>query len=278
MRSETPTIENRRQLESALDLLTERLSGQFGVVLAVPNGDELDVVYEHDADAIFTAASVIKLPIAHAFYHAVETGDLPDCSNPHPIAPENRVGGSGLLSLLDGTPTQGDLLRAMLAISDNAATNELIDLLGMDVVNDASSRLGMNRTNLGRKMMATLEGDEDDEDGDSNDPINTTSPRDCVRFFVDFHREITLSAESYRAMREPLVRAESTFGRYLPYETTIANKTGWLPTAALDTGLLYAPDRSPLAFAVATDRVSHGADGADLIAEVGAAAYAWFTR
>lgn len=275
MRPEPPAIDDRAALATYLDSVADRLVGRFGAVLAVPDGPETDVVYERAADETFTAASTVKLPILYAFHAAREAGDLPDPSGPHPLAPENRVGGSGVLALLDGVPTLADLPRAMVAVSDNVATNELIDLLGMDAINDAADRLGTTDTHLGRKMMATLEGDEQST-GDG--PTNATSPRDCLRFFLDFHRESTLSTDSYDAMRDPFLKADTTFGRYLPYGTSVANKTGWVPSASLDAGLVYPDgDGPPLAFAVATDDLDHGAEGSNAIAAVGDAAWSWLT-
>lgn len=274
MRFETPAIENRADLAAHFDSVADRSSGRLGAVLAVLDDGEVDAIYERAADDRFAAASTVKLPVLFAFHAARESGELPEPSRPHPLAPDNRVGGSGLLAILDGVPTLADLPRAMVAVSDNAATNELIDLLGMDAINEAADRLGTTDTHLGRKMMATLEGDEPETD----EPINTTSPHDCLRFFVDSHREATLSADSYAAMREPLLKADTTFGRYLPYGTPIANKTGWLPSASLDAGLAYPEGERPLAFAVATDRLDHGAEGSDAIAAFGEAAYAWLTR
>ena len=277
MGPETLTITNRRQLADHLDSVADRLPGQFGAILAVLDGQQTDVVYERAAEETFTAASTVKLPILHEFHAAREAGDLPDLARPHPLAPENRVDGSGLLAILDSNPTLADLPRAMIAVSDNAATNELIDLLGMDTINDAAARLGMANTHLGRKMMTTLGNGEDETTTDN--PVNTISPRDCLRFFLDFHREATLSSVSYEAMREPLLKVDTPFGRYLPYGTPVIDKTGWLPSASLDAGILYPDgDFPPVAFAVAADDLGHGAEGSDAIAAVGNATWAWLTR
>lgn len=280
MGPETLTIANRRQLADHLDSVADRLSGQFGAVLAVLDDHHADVVYERAADETFTAASTVKLPILHAFYAAQESGDLPDPDQPHPLVPENRVGGSGLFAILDSNPTLADLPRAMVAVSDNAATNELIDLLGMAAINDAAAHLGMANTHLGRKMMATLgDGELTESEGEADDPVNTTSPRDCLRFFLDFHREATLSSASYDAMQEPLLKVDTTFGRYLPYGTPVVDKTGWLPSASLDAGILCPDgDYPPVAFAVATGDLDHGAEGSDAIAAAGNATWAWLTR
>jgi len=139
--------------------------------------------------------------------------------------------------------------------------------------------------------MATLEETKCDgldirfPDGE---PTNATTPLDCARFFADLVAEGTLSADAYGRMRVPLNAQKDTsmVPRYLPYETEIAHKTGWLPTAALDTGILSVPDRDePLVFSVFIDGVGsagdpegtrqNGADAADAIAEIGDAVFTW---
>ena len=237
------------------------------------------MVYERRADEAFESASVIKLLILYALY-AVYENDLATLDAPHGIAPENRVGGTGLFHLLPSlTPSLADLAVAMIAISDNAATNELIDEVGVDAINSTATRLDMTNTRLGRKMM-TLEGTGLDTIGGvpEGEPANTTSPHDCARFFADLLDERTLTSVAYERMRVPFAEQKQTtmFPRYFPYDTAIEHKTGWVPSAALDTGFLpEATDSGFLVYAVFVDHLDHGADGADTIAEIGQALNAW---
>ncbi len=181
----------------------------------------------------------------------------------------------------------------MISVSDNAATNQLIDRLGMAAINDVAARLGMDRTRLARKMMTTLEDTEFEESDvhvPADEPTNATTPLDCARFFADLVCETTLSSAAYERMTVPLAEQKYTLmvPRYLPYEIDIAHKTGRLPTAALDTGFLSVPGRDrPLVFSVFIDGVGGaeserrratsdtGADAADAIAEIGDAVFSW---
>ncbi|WP_435155229.1 serine hydrolase [Haladaptatus sp. DFWS20] len=256
-------------------------SSELGVFLGFPHGpDEFDIVCARNDTRKFQSASVVKLPILYALYEQYD-GRLSDLAESCPLDPENRVGGSGILHLIDATPTVEDLARAMIATSENAATNQLIDLLDMAAVNDSAAKLGMERTRLARKMMTTLEDTDFEESGirvPEDEPANVTTPLDCARYFFDLACEATLSPAAYERLRIPLSAQKDTsmIPRYLPYETDVAHKTGWLPSAALDTGLLSVPDRdAPLVFAVFVDGVSHGADAADAIAEIGDAVFSW---
>ncbi|EFW94108.1 beta-lactamase [Haladaptatus paucihalophilus DX253] len=295
MRPDTPAIDTRDELAATIAAYDETIDGDLGVFLGFPSGpDEFDVVCSHDETRVFQSASTVKLPVFYALYERYDADDrLDELDRPCPLSPENRVGGSGLLHLLNATPTVEDLARAMISVSDNAATNQLIDHLGMSAVNDAAARLGMDRTRLARKMMTTLEDTdfgEFDVHVPADEPTNATTPLDCARFFADLACETTLSAAAYERMRVPLAAQKDTsmVPRYLPYETDVAHKTGRLPTAALDTGFLSVPDRDrPLVFSVFIDGVGGtetdgaratsdtGADAADAIAEIGDAVFAW---
>jgi beta-lactamase class A len=110
-------------------------------------------------DRVVAAASTIKLFVASAFWRseldAAETVDVPDV----PWSVADR---------LSGPVTLADCALLMLAFSDNAATNVLLDRLGFDTVNEEAARLGAERTEVRRLMMA-------------NGPENVTCARDLAR-------------------------------------------------------------------------------------------------
>lgn len=280
MRHEGPPVETDADLARAIDSIADRFDGRLGVFLGVPRGaDAFDVLHRRNADEEFVAASVIKLPILYALYEAYD-GELDRLGEPRPIAAENRVGGSGILHLFDDpTPSIEDLTRAMIAISDNTATNQLIDELGADRIERAAARLGMDDTRLRRKMMATLGENDFEPLGEQPEgrPANATTPADCARFFADVVHEATLSAPAYERLRVPLdeQKDRSLFARYLPYRTPIAHKTGGLPTAALDAGVLRPADAdpSPLVFSAFATRAENGGDAGDAVAAVGEVAF-----
>lgn len=300
MRPDTPRLETRDELAEYVDSYADRLDGRLGVFLGFPRGpDEFDVVAERNAETAFAAASVIKLPVLYALYDEYD-GRLGEVSESREISARNRVAGSGLYHLLDSPdPSVEDLARAMIAISDNAATNELVDLLGMERIEAAAADLGMAQTRLRRKMMATV-GDNDLElsgDWPEGEPANATAPADCAHLFADLiHRE-TLSEAAYDRLAVPLREQKHAmlFPRYLPMEVECVHKTGQLPSAALDAGYVVPPgkdgdasesvaldantdpDDPPLVFAVFADELDTGTDGTDAIAEIGDATFSWLS-
>lgn len=279
-----PAVEDRTELADYVEDCADRTDGRLGVFIGYPEGPEFadfDVVVSRQAARPFASASLIKLPVLRSLYRRYDSS-LRALDNRQAISEQNRVGGAGVLHLFDSPePTLRDLAGAMIAISDNAATNQLIDHLGMAAVNETATELGMTETHLGRKMMATLETDEDSdrtaEENDVTEPVNTTSPRDCATFFAALCHGRGQSAAA-RTEQRALLRSQkdnSMFSRYFPYDCPVAHKTGWLPDAALDTGLVESDDGSPLFFAVFCDQAENGGEATDVVAEVGAATLEW---
>lgn len=100
--------------------------------------------HEH-GDAVVPSASTIKLFVYSAFRRSA--------LDPDEEAAAPRVGGSGVAEYL-GTPlTLADHAFLMLAVSDNASTNVLLERLGLDAVADEIRRLGLSRTVVRRPMM-----------------------------------------------------------------------------------------------------------------------------
>jgi D-alanyl-D-alanine carboxypeptidase len=110
------------------------------------------------ADRVVPAASTIKIFVACAFWRSgldpAETVDVAET----PWSLAHR---------LHGPVTLGDCALLMLAFSDNAATNVLIDRLGFDAVNEEAARLGTEHTEVRRLMM-------------SDGPENVTCARDLA--------------------------------------------------------------------------------------------------
>lgn len=84
---------------------------------------------------------MIKIPIAIETYNQIQNGKL-NIENRYKIKRENRVLGSGILKLLDtdNKYTLKDLITLMITISDNSATNEIIDLIGWESVEESRSQ------------------------------------------------------------------------------------------------------------------------------------------
>ncbi|MGH7266424.1 MAG: serine hydrolase, partial [Candidatus Rokuibacteriota bacterium] len=101
----------------------------------------------------FAAASLIKVPILAAFWTAVERGAL-DPGERVRVPDSGRVDGSGVLQALapDLAPTWRDLATLMITVSDNTATNLVIDRLGLVAIQAWIDLAGLGATRCGRRM------------------------------------------------------------------------------------------------------------------------------
>ncbi len=130
--------------------ICEKLGGDVAVYASVTDTGE---VFTLNADKQFHAASTIKTPLLALMLWYAEQGKL-DIDTKRRIAPENYATGSGLLRSLEHDVELNlfDIAVFMMVVSDNTATNEVIDAVGMDQFNAAMVELGYPKTSLGRKL------------------------------------------------------------------------------------------------------------------------------
>ena len=105
------------------------------------------------SDMALEAASVIKLTIMAEAFRQRENGEL-SFDREIEIRPKDKLPSCGALTYMhDGLRVPiGDLVTLMIILSDNTATNLLIDLLGAEKINAEIDRLGLRHTRLRRKL------------------------------------------------------------------------------------------------------------------------------
>ena len=273
--SSRSTSKRLRRLAADVD---DDVEGRFGTAVVSLERSDPSTVVTYRGDDRFGSASVIKLLVLYRLFERID--DEPsELSRSRPIADSNEVGGCGLFHLLsDPTPTLEDLATAMIVISDNAATNELIDVLEIDRINAAADRLGLRNTRLRRKMMVSPESAVEDAELaaapgiNGHRYVNTTSPEDCVTLLTDVFESGSVRRETANGMLEILRQQKdgSLVARYLPPATEIAHKTGSLPSVSIDAGILFVDER-PFAYAVCCDSMPNGGRAADVVARFGKA-------
>lgn len=130
--------------------LADSLPGNVGLyVKDTATGEELRV----RADLPVEAASVIKLTVMAEAFRQKETGMI-DFDAPFTVPAESKLPSCGALNYLhDGlTVSVRDLVVLMIILSDNTATNLLIDLLGRENIGAMIASLGLTGTVLNRKL------------------------------------------------------------------------------------------------------------------------------
>jgi beta-lactamase class A len=158
----------------------------------------------------------------------------------------------------------------MMGWSDNAATNVLIDRVGMDAVNRRLDSLGLRATRLRRKMMdleAARRGDE-----------NVSTPAEMRQLAETMYAGTGLSKERARDMMAVVaVPKDSPFREPLPEGLVVADKPGSLEAVRCVTAIVDLPGR-PYAVSIMTTYLRRDADGAAVIREISAALYETFDR
>ncbi|HET7840297.1 MAG TPA: serine hydrolase, partial [Terriglobia bacterium] len=155
-------------------------------------------------------------------------------------------------------------------LSDNSATNILIDKAGMENINAEIQRLGLKDTKLRRKMIdleAARRGNE-----------NIGTPREMMTLLEKIHAGGVLdaahTAEYFRLLELP---KDSEFHKALPDTVKIADKPGALEAVRCDTGIIEIPGH-PFAMSAMTTYLSNEPEGETAIEDIARLAYAYFDR
>lgn len=267
-------------LRRALDALAARAEASGGRMAVVVCHHERGQRYERRAAESFVAASVIKLAVLVAAHAAAAEGRLPFHRWVR-LRPEDQVTGSGVLQLLSPglrLPVR-DLVELMIAQSDNAATNMLLERIGLDAVARLLEGAGLRGTRLRRPLQVVPAG--------PSEP-NVTTAADTAALLRLIADGRAVSFEASRRMVATLKRQQvahglpallpdprppSGFGVVPRWE--LAHKTGGVPGYQHDAGLLYLPGQT-VTIAVLTQGCGSASDARATIARVGLAVFRAF--
>src|SRR5690348_14039062 len=175
-----------QKLEATINGVDRNLDGVLGVaILDLTTGQK----YFLHADEVLPTASSIKIAILAELYRQAQQGKV-KLTDFYTLQQADLVGGSGITSVL--TPgmtklTLRDVAGLMISVSDNSATNVIIDRVGMENVNALLDSLGLTHTRLRRKMMdlkAAAEGRE-----------NVATPREMMLLLENLYRGKVLNQQ-----------------------------------------------------------------------------------
>jgi beta-lactamase class A len=211
-----------------------------------------------DAAVPVQTASVIKLPLMLQAFEQVKRGKLQLASRVA-LTKDNQVGGSGILNLLDPglQLTVKDIITLMMTLSDNTATNMLIDAVGLTPTNEMLSRMGLKNTYFYKKVFKPAEGPMPADQKQFG--LGKTTAEEMARAMESIYRcdlgDRDLCLQMITIMRNQQDR--DMIPRYLERKdssedlSAIADKIGALDDVRNDVALVYAK-RGPIVISIFT--------------------------
>jgi beta-lactamase class A len=244
--------------------LAELLAPPSGLIALAARHVESGRAWRHNEHHPLPSASLIKLPILAAFWNAVEAGLL-DPAERVSVPAEACVEGTGVLKALAPglQPTWSDLATLMITVSDNVATNLVIDRLGMDAIQAWIDKAGLAETRLERRMM--------DRAAMSAGRGNWTSAGDMQTLLSGIAAGTCVSSEASGQMQRALEaqQIQDRLPRRLADGVVVANKTGNFTEVIHDAGIVTW-EGGTLVIGVLTQDVRPPWRAMDAIAEIAA--------
>ena len=234
----------------ALSPLIKQFSGQVAVAFhSFRDGSS----YTHNATETMRSASLIKLPLLVHALTKVARGEL-NLGQPVTVKAGDRVGGAGILNTLSSglTLPLRDVLTLMIIVSDNTATNLVIELLGAKNINRFIADLGMSQTRLvGKLQLPELQQNAAQRAGEAN----STCAADVLGLLTRLESRDLLPDDLTTLALDTLLKQQFTeaMARYLPTDAElhtpaikVASKSGCLRGLWHDAGIVYDGDGTPL--------------------------------
>lgn len=219
--------------------ITKDFSGTIGLY-AVRLEDGF--VISHHAEEVFPAASVIKLHLLIAALQRVQNGQL-ELQSRIALPESEIVLGSGLLQKLEvgALLTLKDYLTLMIIVSDNTATNMVIDLLGgRENINAQLETWNLGTTRVVGKLMLPPERKNPEQLAGK---MHEIIPLEVVGILQALYEGRLLNPELTALAQGILKKQEYTemIGRLLPEGTVTGTKSGQIMGVRNDVGFVFAP-------------------------------------
>ena len=258
-------LKTERQLQSIVDA-SPFLTGLMAVDLTT--GDSFSI----NQDIVFAQASAIKIPILLEVYKQARDNKFA-LTDTRPLVSTNTVAGSGILNAMTDPVSLSirNYCMLMIGLSDNSATNTLIELVGMQNINSTMQTLGLKNTRVQRKMI--------DQPASLRNEENISTPAEAVKImkllydgkFIDkaASDEILLTLQ-----KNPV--ENSKIARGIPSSVKIAFKPGGMGGVSTEWGLVYLAKR-PYAVAV-MENYKTGSASPDVTANISRMLYEYYSR
>lgn len=229
------------------------------------------VLYDINSEDIVSSASMIKIFIMAEAFNQLSRNEfmLEKTVN---VDSDNIVPGSLIRNLSSYCYSIRDLIFLMMNLSDNAATNQMIDILGMDNINEFLHKHGLKETGINRKMM--------DFEKKKQGFDNTTSARDISYLLKKIYYKDLIDEDYCNEMLN--IMGKQVDNRMMSRNidksiSRIYHKTGDLPNLNHDAGIVSLKDRDYLFCMLTWDGIDN-IYGRKIIGEISEKVYNYFAK
>ena len=253
-------------LESDISRIIDNSGAEMGLsALHLESGQRIDV----DAGRVFPLCSVLKIPVLVEAFRQIEEG-LFTLDDRWQLTTAEKNLPSGILVFLDDglAPTVRDLLTLMIIISDNTATDMVMNRLGAGSVTSTMHSLGLTDIHVPMTIRQIFDDLLPSADPTQDMLALATAPRNrtgrsyslgpdndvgtpaaLTELLARIWRGELVSRAACNAMLDILLKQQlnDRLPRYLPPGTRCAHKTGTLPGIRNDSGIIYAGGTSHVA-------------------------------
>ena len=221
-------------------------------------------VYGYNENVSMTAAGCMKLPIAVSLIKAVENKKV-DFMDRVKIQTSDKVYGTGIIHEFNEREyTVFELMVIMLIQSDNTAANKIIDIVGMEQINEDIIAMGLKNTRLNRKT--------NDERTAITDVENITTAYDLSKIWKHLSNGTFLSKDNGQMLIDILRRQQikNKLALYIPddLKIEISSKTGDKKGVENDTAYLELP-KGKFVFTVLSQDIPNSVYGTVSLAKCG---------
>jgi len=288
-------------LEAKILDIVKGIDGRVGLAIKHLDSGESILYNEHES---FPTASVFKVPVLIELFNRVKQRKT-RLDKILTVRDQDKSPGSGVLKELRTglRMTIKDLATLMTIVSDNTATDMIVDHLGLTKINDTIHRLGYPKTQVVMHCKDILfnlvdidyrkasrrqlqKGWQLLKEGKINPAAralstkgnNTSTAKEMAYIFEELDKHRILDGRSCEGILDMLKRQQlnTRIPLYLPVTITVAHKTGSLRGIRNDSGIIYLP-KTRIAMSIFTREVKNEPDADRSIGLIAKAAYDHFS-
>ena len=197
--------------------------------------------YSFNGDERVRTASTIKIAVMIEAFARVAEGKA-KWTDEVVLTKEKKVSGSGILAELSDNLhlTLRDAVNLMMMLSDNTATNLVLDVLTTDAVNARMESLGFKQIKIMRKVGSGGESQAGKDPENKKFGLGVATPREMVQVLEKLDRGEIINKETSQQMIDLMKREQARYaiGRDL-WDLPMASKYGALDRLRSALGILY---------------------------------------